>query len=483
MEDLEQLVRSLVRLPKETSWVEFKRNYYDGEMVGERISGLANAAALEDRRVAYLIWGVDDTTHEIVGVTENFPTVKVDKGQEMEAWLRQRLSRNGDFSYESVMIDGHKVGIVMITPAVGFPVSFYHVDYIRIGSITRKLEEFKELSGRLWGKLRDGNYEARVAKSDCNAEDVVRLLDTAKYFDLKKQPYPSDRDGVLHYLIDDELVRKQDNRLFSITNLGAVTFAKRLSDFKGVGRKALRIVKYNDRMRLEIAKSYDLDGGYANVFEDAIKLIGALTPGSEPIVNGVRTPVSAYPEIPIRETLANALIHQDFTEVGAAPFLEIFPDRLEFSNPGVPLVNVDRIIDTTPKSRNEHLASLMRQFKICEELGTGWDKIVVGCELKNLPPPRMQVYENGTRVLLYAYRPYANWSMEDRVRACYYHACVKFILGEHLTNLSFRTRLGVPPSSAASVSRVISEALAQNVIKPLDKDAGNRYMKYIPYWG
>ena len=124
----------------------------------------------------------------------------------------------------------------------------------------------------------------------------------------------------------------------------------------------------------------------------------------------------------------------------------------------------------------------MRQFHLCEELGTGWDKIVLGCEFKNLPPPKMQVYENGTRLTLYVYRPYADWPMEERLRACYYHACIKFVLNEHLTNSSFRERLGVPTSSAGSVSRVIAEAVERKLIKPIDANAGNRYMKYMPYW-
>lgn len=482
MENLNQLVRNLINLPRETSWVEFKLNNYDGEMIGQRICALANAAVLEDRRVAYLVWGIDDATHEIIGTAYDFPTYKVNKTDEMEAWLRQRLSRNADFQYEEICIEGKKIGLLMISPAVGYPVSFCHIEYIRLGSITRRLEELKELSSRLWAKLRGGAFEQQIAKIDCAIDDVVSELDVSKYFSLKNLPYPSTYEGVIHYLVEDDLLIKQDNGLYSITNLGAILFSKKLSKIRGVGRKALRIVKYKDRSRVEIEKSYDFEGGYASIFEEAINLIGALTPGSEPIINGVRIRETAFSDISVREALVNALIHQDFTESGTGPVLEIFSDRIEVSNPGVPLVSIERIIDTTPKSRNEKLASLMRQFHICEELGTGWDKIVLGCESMNLPPPKLQVYESGTRLTLYVYRPYADWPMEDRLRACYYHACVKFVLNEHLTNSSFRERLGVPMSSAGSVSRVIAEAIAKKLIKPLDENAGNRYMKYMPFW-
>ena len=482
MENIESLIRNLVRLPRETSWVEFKLNCYDAEMIGQRLCAIANAAVLDDRRVGYIIWGIDDVTHEIKGTTEDFPTVKVDGKQELEPWIRQRLSRNADFRYDAVEIDGVKVGLVTVYAAVGYPVSFHHIEYIRLGSITRKMEEFKELSSRLWEKLRNHVFELQRAEIDYDVSAAVEALDSAKYFSLKNLPYPSNRDGVLHYLVEDELLCKQDNGFYAITNLGALLFAKKLSKMSGIGRKILRIVKYVDNSRMQIEKAYDLEGGYASVFEEAIKFIGALTPGSEPIINGIRTPISAYPEVPVRESLANMLIHQDFSERGAGPVVEIFSDRIEFSNPGVPLVSVDRIIDTTPKSRNEKLASLMRQFHLCEELGTGWDKIVLGCEVRNMPPPKLQVYENGTRLTLFACRSYADWPMEERLRACYYHACIKFVLNEHLTNGSFRERCGVQPSSAGSISRVISEAVERKLIKPLDENAGNRYMKYMPYW-
>ena len=125
---------------------------------------------------------------------------------------------------------------------------------------------------------------------------------------------------------------------------------------------------------MSIEKNETVDGGYASQFESAMRLAGALAPGSEPVVGGLRLQDRTYPSLAVREALANALVHQDFTEAGAGPSLEIFPDRMEIANPGIPLVDVDRIIDSTPKSRNEHLASLMRQFGFCEELGTGWIK-------------------------------------------------------------------------------------------------------------
>lgn len=118
-------------------------------------------------------------------------------------------------------------------------------------------------------------------------------------------------------------------------------------------------------------------------------------------------------------------IHQDLSISGTGPVVEIFDNRIEITNAGIPLVNIDRIIDNPPKSRNEKLASLMRRLKMCEELGTGWDKIVIACEISQLPAPKIELFETSTRVTLYSELPYTNMSPEDKLRACYLHACIK----------------------------------------------------------
>ena len=180
--------------------------------------------------------------------------------------------------------------------------------------------------------------------------------------------------------------------------------------------------------------------------------------------------------------MANALIHQDFSIRGTGPVVEIFDSRIEITNAGIPLVDVHRIIDNSPKSRNEKLAELMRRLRMCEELGTGWDKIVISCEVLQLPAPKIALYENSTRVTLFAETPYSSFSQEDKLWACYLHACIQYVQGEQLTNSSLRNRLGLKDSSSGSVSRLIKEAVAANLIKPLEPDTAPRYMKYIPVW-
>jgi len=66
-EDLGTLLVQLAALPEEAEWVEFKANQKDPEGIGEYISALSNSAALKRKTAAYLIWGVEDQTHRLVG--------------------------------------------------------------------------------------------------------------------------------------------------------------------------------------------------------------------------------------------------------------------------------------------------------------------------------------------------------------------------------------------------------------------------------
>lgn len=482
MENLERLVNELRTYPNETPWIEFKKNNYDPEMIGRDISALANSATLHEKNNAYMLWGVDDSTHDIIGTDKNLQTLK--KGnEELENWLRSLLSRNADFEFYSVPMDGKSVGLLIICRAANQTVMFEKVDYIRVGSYTKKLSEYPALQAQLWDRIRNSKFEERYAKYDLELKDALSMLDYSTYFDIKGIPQPTDISGISYYMLEEKVIVKQDNGLYAITNLGAISLAKRLDDFSKLSRKAVRVVQYKGNNRLDMLKEEVIGKGYAVGFEGLIRYIEALIPTRELILDALREKDSAFPILAIRETVANALIHQDFSITGTGPVVEIFENRIEITNSGLPLVDVWRIIDNPPKSRNEKLAALMRRLKICEELGTGWDKIVITCELAQLPAPRIDLYEDSTRVTLFSKIPYSNISSNDKLWACYLHACIKYVQGEQLTNSSLRARFGLKESASGSISRLIKDAVEKKIIRPLDPKTAPRYMKYIPAWG
>lgn len=481
MTNLDLLIKELIKLPNETECVEFKHNNNEPHMIGEDISALANSAALIDRSHAYMIWGVDDDTHEIVGTKVRLAQAK--KGnQELENWLRYLLSKNADFSFQSVDIDGHHVEIIIISKALGVPVTFEKIDYIRVGSYTKKINEFPVLQAQLWDKLRHERFEETFAMIDLKLQQVLHVLNCDVYFDTLQIPTPSDNAGYAHYLEEEGIIQKQDNGLYAITNLGAILFAKQLSDFPRIGRKAIRIVQYEGNNRLTILREETTVEGYTISLEKAVKYVYTLLPSKEDINSVRRITHSSFPLPAVREAIANAIIHQDFYISGAGPVIEVFANRIEVTNPGTPLVEIMRIVDNPPKSRNEKLASLMRRLRMCEELGRGWDRMVISCELQCLPAPRIQVYQDSTKVTLFSHIGFSNISMEDKLWACYMHSCIRYVEGETLTNSSLRERFGLKDTSAGSVSRLIKETLEKKLIKPLDPTTARRYMKYIPIW-
>lgn len=207
-----------------------------------------------------------------------------------------------------------------------------------------------------------------------------------------------------------------------------------------------------------------------------------LLPANEVIEKALRKSVPMFPELAVRELVANALIHQDFFITGAGPMVEIFDDRIEITNPGEPLVDTQRFVDTPPRSRNEALASLMRRFRICEERGSGIDKVVSQVELFQLPAPLFESPEGFTRAVLFAHKSLSAMDKADRVRACYLHACLCYVTRKEMTNTTLRARFGVEQHNRALVSRLIREAVQVGAIVPAEPGAAPKLMRYVPFW-
>lgn len=154
-------------------------------------------------------------------------------------------------------------------------------------------------------------------------QKVIELLDTQAYFDLIKLPYPTNRAGVIDRLVQDRLIDIQDG-LYSIRRLGALLLAKKLEDFADIVRKAPRVIIYTDIAKLETKLDQVGGKGYAAGFQGLVRFIMTQLPQNEVIEDALRKEVKLVPEITIRELVANALIHQDFSVGGASMMVEIY---------------------------------------------------------------------------------------------------------------------------------------------------------------
>ena len=475
------LIDDLRTLPAETSWVEFKENNADPQVIGKLISALSNSARLADQNFAYVLWGLRDADHGVAGTTFE-PTSQMQQGQPFELWLAQRLQPGTAFAFKPIDYQGKKLVLLEIPAAVTSPVEFERTAYIRIGSATPRLSDHPERLKALWAKLHPFAWEAGVAAQFLTGDEVLARLDYTSYFDLTGQPLPDNRAGIFDRLVADRLVQGDAGGRWNITNLGAILFAKRLDDFSpSIARKAIRFVAYEGLNRADtVTQRQDVHKGYAGGFKGLIDYVDGLLPHNEHIGKAFREEKPLYPSIAFRELIANALIHQDMTITGAGPLIEMFRDRLEITNPGQPLVAPERFLDSPPRSRNEALASLMRRMRLCEEQGTGIDKVIVAVELHQSPPPDFRIEGDAVRIVLFAPRRFAGMTPEERVRACYQHAALKYVSGQRMKNATLCERFGINPQNAAQASGVIRQALDAGLIKPADP--AHPRAGYVPFW-
>jgi len=478
--ELKSLIKELVTYSHETEWVEFKLNYHSNEEIGERISALANGACLNKKQYGFLIFGIEDKTHNIKGTT--FKVKSAQKGkEELENWLIQRLDPRIDFkTYEFFYSEGIRISMYVIPAAVNRPVKFTNQAYIRIGSYTRLLKDFPSKEAKIWNRKNNIKFELQLAKENLDSDSVISLLDSQSYFDLLKLPYPSNRQGVIDKFISENLVEKKTTK-YSITNLGALLFAKDLNDFPDLKRKAIRVIVYKHNNKIETVREQIGGKGYVSGYQGLIDWVNSQLPANEEIGKAFRDDKRMYPEIAVRELLANAIIHQDFEEKGF-PMVEIFSDRIEITNPGIPLITLERFIDEY-QSRNDTLADLMRRLGICEEKGSGIDKVIFYNEMYQLPAPEFLIQEKHTKVIMYSYKTLNQMDKKDKIRACYQHCCLRYVSNDKMTNQSLRDRFQIESKNAAIASRIIKEALISKVIKEDDPESNSRkYKKYIPFW-
>jgi predicted HTH transcriptional regulator len=463
------LVDDLRRARSEDACVEFKHNNDDPDMIGKLVSALSNGARAIGREVAYILWGIEDGTGRVVGTTFA-PDGKTVGGQAFVFRLSQLLKPSPAFEFRSVMHPDGQVILLEIPAANVAPVEYSGTAYLRVGNATPKLSDHPERYQKLITNLRPYVWETGNAKTFVDADTVLELINYPAYFRLTSQKLPDGRAAILERLEAERLITKDVGAHWNITNLGAILFATDLSRFdEAIARKAVRFVAYDGKNKAATV-THRQDGklGYAMGFSGLVDYIDGLLPKVEHIGPAFREAVPLFPQIAIRELIANALIHQDMTIAGAGPQIALFRDRLEITNPGQPLVSPLRMIDLPPRSRNPMIGAFMRRIGLCEEQGSGLDKVIVAIEELHLPPAMFQATGEALHVILYGPRPYADMTPGERVLAAYQHAVIKWLEGEKMRNASLCDRLGVDRRNAAQVSAVIKEAVKDGFLKPAD---------------
>lgn len=474
------LDKSLGKVPTELNEIDWKADLSPkNDKLCQHISAFANMPG-----GGFLVFGVDNKTAHIVGIEKD----KADNIVERLASLcRDGLDPLVKIDHSIETFRGEALLFVYIQESAVKPVHLIHKtiedSFIRSGGTTRKAS--RQEVGALMLNSKSPTWEELHASKLLTELEVVTLLEYDKILELLGKPMPSDIKEVLQWMVEEKMLVDVDGKGYYITNFGAIAAAKDLNKFDGLARKTVRLIKYEGKNKAGASKEYPGRKGYAVGFESLINFVQGLLQDSEIIKNALRVETSVYPEQALRELIANILIHQDFNIRGSGPMVEIFEDRIVFTNPGklLPSKKIDRLIRTTPESRNEILASAFRRYNICEERGSGFEKAVIAIELYGLPPLKFEELENSFKVTMYAPKKYAEMTNEERIEACYQHSIIEYYGNGGFNNTSLRKRFGMHDKQASQISLLIKDAMDVGKIKAKDPDnVSKKFSLYVPYW-
>ncbi|MDD5770462.1 MAG: putative DNA binding domain-containing protein, partial [Candidatus Gracilibacteria bacterium] len=304
-----ELLKNLLTQHEGDGYVEFKENF-DKERDGKNISAISNIALLKGRDFGYMIFGVENGTKKIVGTNFKPNDYKVGS-QNLHIWLSQKLSPKVFLEFIELESEGKNIVIIKIECAKNIPVRFENIAYIRDGESTTNLANYPRIEEKIWNNLKNKNFEKQICAENLSYEEVLKLLDYDKYFTLTKQNLPSETKKFVEKLSEDNLVKIQDNGKYSITVLGAILFARDIQKFDLIKRKTIRVIIYDGNNKNIRKDEIEGQKGYAVGFEGLVDYIISKVGENEEIGRALRVKKSMYPEISLREFIANSIIHQD----------------------------------------------------------------------------------------------------------------------------------------------------------------------------
>jgi len=428
--------------------------------------------ALANERGGHLVLGVSDKQPRRVVGTKAYPNPS------------QAESKIFSVLGFRVKVDdvSHPMGRVVVftipSRPDGTPVEFEGRYLMRAGSslVPMSPDQLREIFNETMP-----NWLKDYSQTNLTLQRIGDLLDIGGYFRLRNPRISEIPAEAINHLVMDGIIIEGGNG-YSIPRLSALVLAKNLGYFPELKHKPPRVAIYDGISKSSIRNTREFDMGYAVGFESMVEFIMSQIPQNEVIESALRAEVKLVPEVVIREFLANALIHQDLSLSGRAVRVEVYDNRVEISNPGSPIVPLDRFIDED-KSRNEDLALLMRRLKICEQQGSGIDRAIETIEIYQLPAPQFREGRHSTSVIIYGLREFEEMNHKDRIRACYQHCALRCVMGKPMNNQSLRERFGLQESGATKVSQVIAATIEEGLIK-LDPKAGTsrKYARYLPSW-
>ncbi|MGF6272068.1 ATP-dependent DNA helicase RecG [Massilia sp. UYP11] len=369
--DLYLLVQRLLTGKNEHEWVEYKHNNVDPHMIGEYISALSNAAALDGEPFGYVLWGIEDGSQSVVGTKFNPSTAKGNGTQPLALWLNQYLRPKIDFRFEELEYEGKKLVVLRIPATVGHPSSFHEVEYIRFETSKVKLAMHPDKEARLWTQLRTRTDWSAELVREVTVDDLDKAaLLRGRVLFAEKNPH-----------LEAEMSSWNDFTFLSKLKVTKATHLTRAAVLLFGSEESAQYLPFQPQIAWILK---DKDGTAVDYHH--YKLPFLLVPDS--VFSKVRNltvrymrPGTLFPtEVPqydpwvIREALQNCIAHQDYA-LGARINVIEKPDELAFSNMGSFLPGKVELLLTSDHSpeqyRNPCLVQAMVSLKLIDTIGSG----------------------------------------------------------------------------------------------------------------
>ncbi len=380
------LVDNLRAQPAEPEWFEFKTGRLAPETLGEYLSALANSACLADQPRGYLIFGIDDKSHSVVGTQFDPYTAKGKGNQDLIIWLSTRLNPNLGFDCHIVEHPQGRLVLFEIRPARDQPVSFKSTAYVRVGSSNTKLSQHPGKEREIW-RRRGSDWSAETVKdAEMSDLDPDALAKAREQFRVK---HPAQADQVPEW---DDLTFLNKAR---VLNRGAVTHTALLLLGRPESVALISPAVAKISWILKDADNHEIDYEHFGppfllVGERLQRRIRNLTLRALPDGTLFPRELTQYDPWVIREALHNCIAHQDYGLRGRVTVVE-FPDRVILTNSGDFLPgDVETVIQQdAPQTiyRNPFLADAMVELNLIDTQGGGIKRMFETQRQRSFPLP------------------------------------------------------------------------------------------------
>lgn len=389
--ELEILVRGLLEYSTEQTWFEFKDGNDNPERIGKYISALANSACSVNQPNGYLIWGIEDATHKIVGTTFNPDTAKMGN-QGLRLWLHTLLRPELSFEFYPCVIEGMRLVVLEVEAAYRQPIAFQGTAYGRVGESLQPLDKLPRIAEQIFRTVgKDWSAEILLEASRKDLDDEAVKVARERYSDKHKDdaffPEIADWDDLTFLnkaklAIDGKLTRaaiillgKPESTHFLNESVAKITW--NLLDEED---NSLDYKHFGPPFLLAVSKVY------AKVRNLTLRTIppGTLFPME----------ISQYDEWVFREALHNCIAHQNYALCCSITVSEC-PDRVIFANAGVFLPGtIENVLQDNKRPRfypNKLLTEAMAELKMIDTIGSGIRRMFLSQKRRFMPLPEYQI--------------------------------------------------------------------------------------------